>query len=174
MARRSGKYYYKNEKQTMRDLGFKPTAASGSGWLEKEDGQSDNAIAQLKSTDKQSIKIDLLDIQKLEHSGLVSHKRPVFVIQFLQTNDIFLVVRPEQDILDMIHDHFESKAIELGESEPDDIRKIQECKTGRTSRDKFYEERAMTYEKENETRRKIRRSHSKEKPKRELEPRLPI
>lgn len=174
MAKRSGKYYYKNEKQTMRDLGFKPTAASGSGWLEKEDGQSDNAIAQLKSTDGQSIKIDLLDIQKLEHSGLVSHKRPVFVIQFLQTNDIFLVVRPDDDMLKLIHGHYNSHTIELGEQQEQDDSKIKEIQTGRTSRDKFYKERAMTYEQENKTRRKVRRPHSEEKPERELEPRLPI
>lgn len=38
MARRSGKFYSKNEKEIMRRFGLKPTKASGSGWIEKEDG----------------------------------------------------------------------------------------------------------------------------------------
>ena len=38
MTRRSGKFYSKNEKEIMRRFGLKPTKASGSGWIEKEDG----------------------------------------------------------------------------------------------------------------------------------------
>lgn len=93
--KRSGKFYRKNEREVMKILGFEPTPNSGSGWIVKEDGQNENAICQLKSTDANSIKIDKKDIEVLEYNALVSHKIPVFAIQFLNTNEVFLLVRPE-------------------------------------------------------------------------------
>lgn len=93
--KRTGKFYRKNEQEVMESLGFKPTPNSGSGWLIKEDGQNEHAICQLKSTDASSIKINQKDIEVLEYNALVSHKIPVFAIQFLNTNEVFLLVRPE-------------------------------------------------------------------------------
>lgn len=93
--KRSGKFYRKNEKEVMEQLGFVPTPNSGSGWVVKEDGQNDNMICQLKSTDALSINIKLADIEKLQYNSSVSHKIPVFVIQFLRTNDVFLLVSPD-------------------------------------------------------------------------------
>lgn len=57
-------------------------------------------ICQLKSTDAKSIKLVKSDIDTLEYNALVAHKLPVFVVQFLSTNECFLVVRPE-DITDI-------------------------------------------------------------------------
>lgn len=79
----------------MKSLGFDPTPNSGSGWIVKEDGQNDLAICQLKSTDANSIKIDLQDLHTLEYNSIVAHKVPVFAIQFLRTNEVFLIVTPE-------------------------------------------------------------------------------
>lgn len=93
--KRSNKFYRRNEKEVMRALGFEPTPNSGSGWIIKEDGQNENAICQLKSTDANSIRINQKDIETLEYNALVSHKIPVFVIQFLNTDEVFLVIRPE-------------------------------------------------------------------------------
>lgn len=93
--KRSGKFYRKNEEEVMRSLGLKPTKGSGSGWIEKEDGQSDNVICQLKSTDASSIRFKLEDWQTLEYNAGVSKKLPVFALQFLQTDDVFLLVRPD-------------------------------------------------------------------------------
>ena len=106
MKKRSGKFYNKNEKQVMQLLGLKPTIASGSGWLEKEDGYNENVICQLKSTDSNSIKVDLLDIEKLEYQATVTNKIPVFAIQFLKNiSDIdqgtYLLVRPS-DLKDLV------------------------------------------------------------------------
>lgn len=94
MAKRSGKYYFKNEKQLMLELGLKPTKASGSGWVEKEDGQNDFVIAQLKSTDAQSIKINKLDLEKLEYNAYVCKKLPLFIIEFLNDHSIYFLVSP--------------------------------------------------------------------------------
>lgn len=91
---RSGKFYRKNEKEVMAKLGLKGTPGSGAFWLDKEDGQSDEIIAQLKSTDAASIKVSLDDINKLEYNAIVSHKIPIFIIQFLQHDEVFILVKP--------------------------------------------------------------------------------
>lgn len=93
--KRSGKFYRKNEAEVMRQLGLQPTKNSGSGWVEKEDGQSDDVICQLKSTDAESIRIYLKDLHTLLHNASVSHKLPVFAIQFLQSNEVYLLIKPE-------------------------------------------------------------------------------
>lgn len=79
----------------MRILGLEPTPNSGSGWIVKEDGQSDDIICQLKSTDAGSIKMNLQDIHTLQYNASVSHKVPVFAINFLRTNEVFLLISPE-------------------------------------------------------------------------------
>lgn len=93
--KRSGKFYRKNEAEVMRSLGLEPTPNSGSGWLVKEDGQSDDVICQLKSTDAQSIKVNKKDLDVLSYNAAVAHKLPVFAIQFLQSNEVYLLVKPE-------------------------------------------------------------------------------
>ena len=85
----------------MKSLGLNPTQNSGSGWIIKEDGENEHVVCQLKSTDKQSIKVNKSDIDTLQYNALVSHKLPVFAIQFLQSNEVFLIVKPE-DITDIV------------------------------------------------------------------------
>ena len=79
----------------MKSLGLKPTKNSGSGWVEKEDGQNDFVICQLKSTDSQSIKVNQKDIRMLEYNASIEHKMPVFAIQFLNTGEVWLMAKPE-------------------------------------------------------------------------------
>ena len=79
----------------MKSLGLKPTKNSGSGWVEKEDGISDAVICQLKSTDKESIKLNKRDIDVLNYNAGVCHKMPVFAIQFLRSNEVYLLVKPD-------------------------------------------------------------------------------
>ena len=102
--KRSGKFYRKNEREVMKSLGFEPTPNSGSGWIVKEDGQNEDAVCQLKSTDAKSIRIDQKDIEILEYNALVAHKIPVFAIKFLNTNEVFLLVRPEhlKDVVSVV------------------------------------------------------------------------
>ena len=95
MPNRSGKFYRKNEAEVMESLGLKPTKNSGSGWVEKSDGQSDRIICELKSTDAQSYRLKLEDLHKLEYNANVAHKLPVFAVQFLAGNEVFLLVKPE-------------------------------------------------------------------------------
>lgn len=107
--RRSGKEYRRIEKDVMELLGLEPTKNSGSGWIEKEDGQSEHLLCQLKSTDAQSIKVSKFDLDKLEHNAMVAHKLPVFAIQFLESNNVYLIVKPE--LLQVV-----AQCIETGEA----------------------------------------------------------
>lgn len=95
MNKRSTKFYRKNEVEVMKRLGFRPTKNSGAGWIEKEDGQSEHCICQLKSTDRQSISIKQHDLRVLEYNASVAHKLPVFALQFLNTDEVWVMVRPE-------------------------------------------------------------------------------
>ena len=79
----------------MRKYGLKPTANSGSGWIEKEDGENDRYICQLKSTEKDSIKISLLDLHKLIYHADIAHKIPVFMVQFITQNEEYIIMRAE-------------------------------------------------------------------------------
>lgn len=93
--KRSGKFYRRNERDVMSQLGLQPTKNSGSGWIEKEDGQSEDVICQLKSTDASSIKVNKKDLDVLQYNATVAHKLPVFAIQFLQSQEVYLVLKPE-------------------------------------------------------------------------------
>lgn len=112
--KRSGKFYRKNEAEVMESLGLDPTPNSGSGWVVKEDGQNENVICQLKSTDASSIKISKFDIDRLEYNASVANKLPVFAIQFLQSNEVFLLVRPE--LLQEVSEYIESGNVETTNS----------------------------------------------------------
>lgn len=92
--KRTGKFYRNNEKEVMKSLGLNPTPNSGSGWIVKEDGESEEIIAQLKSTDANSIRILKKDIDTLIYHSDVSHKIPLFIIQFLESHELYLLVRP--------------------------------------------------------------------------------
>ena len=93
--KRSGKFYRKNEAEIMESFGLKPTKNSGSGWVEKSDGQSEHVICELKSTDAKSYRLALEDLHKLEYNASVCHKIPVFAVQFLGTQEVYLLVKPE-------------------------------------------------------------------------------
>ena len=79
----------------MESLGLTQSKNSGSGWVEKCDGQSESIICELKSTNKESIRVKLEDLRKLEYHAGVSHKLPLFAIQFFESNDVWLAVKPE-------------------------------------------------------------------------------
>ena len=95
MPKRSGKFYYKNEREVMESLGLKQVPGSGNGWVSKEDGENDFILCQLKSTDANSIRVQKLDIDKLVDHSITAHKLPLFAIQFLKSNEVWLMARPE-------------------------------------------------------------------------------
>lgn len=138
----------------MKALGFKPTKNSGSGWVEKEDGQSEFAICQLKSTDASSIKVALYDLHTLEYNASVSHKVPVFAIQFLQTGDVYLLVKPEDanDIGKYLKTGEYSSKLDLGidlndEFEETTANNSRVIKSSSSARERFAAQTRSKYEK---------------------------
>lgn len=158
MSKRSGKWYRNNEKEVMEKLGLTPTPNSGSGWIVKEDGQSEDIICQLKSTDAGSIKINLQDIHKLQYNASVVHKVPVFAVQFIKTNEVFLLIRPE-DLQEVNKGLLESSHINiraLDKSSPESLlepqdntpaKQIKVIKSSNSARQKMREEMRNKYTK---------------------------
>ena len=139
----------------MKSLGLKPTKNSGSGWVEKEDGISDAVICQLKSTDKESIKLNKRDIDVLNYNAGVCHKMPVFAIQFLQSNEVFLLVKP--DMLTDIAKYIETGTytsqndfldLDVSDVEETTVKTKRKIKSSSSARIRFNEENEKKFKKE--------------------------
>ena len=149
--RRSGKEYRNNEKEVMAMLGLEPTKNSGSGWIEKEDGQSENVLCQLKSTDAQSIKVVKHDLDTLQYNAMVAHKLPVFAIQFLGSNEVYLVMKPE--VLEDVAKYLKTgeapeQLVRIDLSEHEDMEPVKPTKVIKSSssaREQFREEQERKY-----------------------------
>lgn len=146
---RKAKFWFKNEKEVMKRLGFKPVKGSGSGWIHKEDGESEVALAQLKSTEAESYRLNYMDIEKLEYHASVSHKLPVFVIEFLNRGTYLLF--NVNDLDNLYHFLVENK-VDI----KDERIKIDECavkrkrlESSKSDRQKFYKEREQKWKKLN-------------------------
>lgn len=154
--KRTGKFYRNNESETMKKYGLNPTKNSGSGWIEKEDGENDVLLCQLKSTDAESIKINLLDLHKLFYHCDVSHKSGVFMIQFLGTDEEFILIRPEdvQEVARGIKQNYKYKLLSKSKVNPVEPivgpgtseKNNPKVKTGsKAARNKFYKEQEVMY-----------------------------
>lgn len=151
--KRNQKFYRKNENEVMSDLGLKPTKNSGSTWIEKEDGQNENIICQLKSTDANSIRINKKDIDTLLYNASVSHKIPVFAIQFLQSNEVYVLFKPGD--LPEVNKYLETGEVkenefvlsvdELEENKKNNFKLI---KSSSKAREKFKKENEAKFKKE--------------------------
>ena len=149
-GKRSGKFYRQNEAEVMKALGLKPTKNSGSGWIEKEDGQNDYLIAQLKSTDAMSIRVQQKDINILEENARVAHKVPLFVIQFLNNGDVFIMARPG-DMEQVVEYINTGKCERPPEPILDEAMAIQKptkpvIRSSKSQREKFHKEREAKWQ----------------------------
>lgn len=97
MTKRTTKWYRKNEAEVMHRLGFKPTRNSGATWIDKGDGQNEHCICELKSTDNASYRLEQTTLHTLEANAIETHKLPVFALQFLNVDELWLAVK-ESDI----------------------------------------------------------------------------
>lgn len=148
MNKRSGKFYFRNEKETLSKLGLSPAPGSGSGWVVKEDGENDIAMVQLKSTDSSSYRLDMLDMKKLEYHASVSNKIPIFLVQFLKQDKIYAIVEVG-NIPDL------ATTLETGSVPPrsffeeDEINKAkpkrQKIKASAKAREQFFKERSEKF-----------------------------
>lgn len=152
MAKRSTKFYRKNEEEVMAALGLKPTKNSGSGWIEKEDGQNDYVICQLKSTDAQSIKVNQKDIRILERNAAVEHKLPIFAIQFLNTGEVWLMAKPED--FTSVSEYIETGKtinsmfdVDLSQCEETTVVSKRTISSAASAREQFHEQRQQRFNK---------------------------
>lgn len=154
--KRSGKWYRNNEAKVMKMLGLKPTINSGSGPIEKEDGQSEDLICQLKSTDANSIKVVKKDLDTLEYNAMVAHKLPIFAIQFIQSGDIWLLMKPSQveDVAQYIETG-EIKVRELFDLDTKELEEAETCpaiksrvKSSSSARERFRKQNELKFKKE--------------------------
>lgn len=97
MTKRTTKWYRKNEAEVIHRLGFKPTRNSGATWIDKGDGQNEHCICELKSTDNASYRLEQTTLHTLEANAIEAHKLPVFALQFLNVDEVWLAVK-ETDI----------------------------------------------------------------------------
>lgn len=139
----------------MKNLGLMPTKNSGAGWIEKEDGQNDYIIAQLKSTDAQSIRVEQKDFNILEYNAAVTHKIPIFVIQFLNTNQVYVMAKPKDlpaisEYLSCGHTDIKTSIIEeLNKEDYEELPEIEADKieSSPESREEFYKQREELWQK---------------------------
>ncbi len=147
--KRSGKYYYKNEREVMESLGLKQVKGSGNGWIEKEDGENEFILCQLKSTDANSIRVQQVDIRKLEEHAQTSHKTPVFAIQFLNTGEVWLMAKP--DDFSYVSEYITTGKTEKRENviEVKDVKqkKKRVISSSASAREQFEQERRNKYDK---------------------------
>jgi hypothetical protein len=155
MAKRSTKFYRRNEAEVMESLGLTPTKNSGAGWVEKSDGQSEHIICELKSTDAASYRITLDDLHTLEYNASVCHKIPVFVVQFLGTKEVYLLVKPE--VLSEAEKYLETGeyitanefvGVDLAEHEVLKPKKVEGIKSSSKAREQFNRETEQKFRKE--------------------------
>ena len=146
---RKAKFWFKNEKEVMKRLGFKPVKGSGSGWIHKEDGESEVALAQLKSTEAESYKLNYLDIEKLEYHAAVSHKLPVFVIEFLSRGTYLLFnVNDLDNLYQFLVDNRVDKQGQVMQIEEGAVKR-RRVESSKDDRQKFFKEREQKWKKLN-------------------------
>lgn len=137
---KKAKFWFKNEKEVMKALGFEPVKGSGSGWIHKEDGESEVALAQLKSTEAESYKVNYLDVQKLEYHAAVAHKIPVFVIEFLNRGTYLMINANDLDRIEELRTG-KRKSDSMVVEENDLPEKAVVVKSSGQDRKAFYKER---------------------------------
>lgn len=150
MAKRSGKFYYKNEREVMESLGLKQVKGSGNQWdSSKEDGENEYLLCQLKSTDAQSIRVQQVDIRKLEEHAQLSHRTPLFAIQFLNTQEVWLMMKPED--VPFVSEYIKTGKTEKRENviEVKDVKqkKVKVIASSSDAREQFESERRSKYNK---------------------------
>lgn len=147
--RRSGKDWFRNEREVMCQLGLVQVPGSGSSWVAREDGENDGVLCQLKSTDKGSIRVQLQDIHELQVHALTSHKLPVFAIQFRESNEVFLLVSPTdlQLAAEYLEDPRKPREEEVVVDLDDTWKPKQVIASAKRAREKFQKENGKKFEK---------------------------
>lgn len=169
MSKRSTRFYRKNEAEVMKRIGLIPTANSGSGWIQKEDGESEHFLCQLKSTDKESISMRQMDIRALRNHAAEAHKIPVFALQFLSSDEVWVAVRESdlQEIKDILSgkekEEKEEKTVEQPGEKVYNNADWEKAEKSRMAREAYRKGRSLNWEKEQKERREKQREIQRER-----------
>jgi len=110
----------------MESIGLQSCTGSGNGFKEKEDGFNNEVIAQLKSTDKPCYNLHQEDLEKLKYHASIDHKKPMFLIEFLQWSELWMCCLRE-NIVEIVVSMFRAEVLaELKRTEEfcDDVVKM--------------------------------------------------
>ena len=91
----------RQENETAKAVGGRPTPASGAFWHRKGDVRSRDYLLEAKYTDKQSISVSKAVWEKIRREALLDGRMPGLV---LQIQDRKLIVLDMEDFLDLIAD----------------------------------------------------------------------
>ena len=170
MSRRSTRWYRKNEEEVMKRLGLEPTINSGAGFAQKEDGENDHVLCQLKSTDYGSIAVKQKDLGVLEQHAMVSHKIPVFALQYIDTGEVWVMTKPEYlpelseymntGIIGTSKGFFEENEQKLVDKPEEKSYNKRELRDNINSRNRFLQERQKEREKQEREYKKCRRKQT--------------
>ena len=102
-------------------------------------------MVQLKSTDSTRYTLDMLDMKKLEYHANISHKIPIFIVQFLREDRLYAIV-PVDNIIDL-KDSVETGKIKdkVTIKEPEPVTSRRLVKSSKKAREQFFEEREKKY-----------------------------
>lgn len=147
MPKRTGKFYYRNEREVMEQLGLQTVPGSGSGWVHKEDGENENVMVQLKSTDSDSYRINMFDIKQLEYHAMVSHKVPIFLVQFLKQQKLYAMVEVGniEELFNAFKFNQAPEVISFVEKEREPQREKKKIKSSPKAREQFFKEEGDKY-----------------------------
>ena len=145
--KRSGKFYFRNEKEVLTKLGLTPVPGSGSGWIAKEDGENEVALVQLKSTDANSYTLKQFDMKQLEYHAQVAHKVPIFLVQFLAQDKIYAIVNVEDimDISEALTTGIVKERLVISNEEVAEVPLREKVGTAKKSREQFHKENENKY-----------------------------
>lgn len=123
--------------------------------IDKEDGQNDYLICQLKSTDAESIRIRQHDLHVLEDNAAIAHKLPVFAIQFLNSNEVWIMAKPKDfpEVAEYINtgeikrDNPLADIEYMKELDPETREPVYVIKSSGNARERFHSEREKQFNK---------------------------
>lgn len=153
---RTARFYGKNERKTMEELGFFPVPRSGAGWIHKEDGENEAILCQLKSTDAAEARIRRIDLERLAYHAAISHKMPLFAVQFLSDGKIYFVV--EKDKFADTAKAYAGKSVAVplplpGAEAPQEAGACLDMQDARQRREEFEQARDLAFERRAQERR---------------------
>lgn len=90
----------RQERALAKQLQGSVNAGSGNGWVRKGDVRSDKELWECKITSAKSYSLKRADLNKLNEQALMDGRIPIFLIEFMQEGESFVVLSKD-DYLEM-------------------------------------------------------------------------